>query len=120
MKEIAENQEENELRANNLLQISQHIWCWFMKIWPPVVNHFIWILNIVHSWVNWISTPYCKNEGNFFNYNSGFNISDSIIFSFPFSNTDKTESNSLTFRSSSSRGGNGAGFSSTQTHPAPH
>lgn len=43
----------------NLFKIRQHIGRRLMKIWTSEINHFIWILYVIHSWVDWISTPYC-------------------------------------------------------------
>ena len=50
-----------------LLQVIQHIGRGFMKIWTSEINHFIRILNVVHSWVDRISTPYC-NPNRVLNY----------------------------------------------------
>lgn len=47
---------------SNLFQIIEHVWSWFMKIWTSKINHLMWILNIIYSWVNRISTPYWKNN----------------------------------------------------------
>lgn len=50
-----------------LLQVSQHIGCGFMKIWTSEINHFIRVLNVVHSWIDRISAPY-YNPNRVLNY----------------------------------------------------
>lgn len=48
-----------------LHKISQHVRCRFMEIWASIINHFVWILNVIDSWVNWIATPYCKIKDSY-------------------------------------------------------
>lgn len=45
-----------------LHEIRQHVGCRFMKICTSIINHFIRILDVIDSWVHWITTPYCKTK----------------------------------------------------------
>lgn len=52
----------NKNKSNNvyLLKIGQHVGCRLMQIRTSIVDDLIRVLNIIHSWVNRITTPYCK------------------------------------------------------------